>query len=81
MFSDLFDEKLANAIRSQAENQLAFMSILLGKGICTEEEFEAARLRAVSEFEQLCASKRTPADDDRDKARDFIDQILGGGPL
>lgn len=43
---------------AQAATNLAFVKILVHKGVCTEEEYFAARAQALSEIDQFHAQRR-----------------------
>lgn len=53
--------QLNAALRSQAEGIATLSLILLQKGLCTPEEFEAARLQAISLLDQQVAASAAAA--------------------
>ena len=58
------DPEVYKGLETTGRNLAAILFLLISKGICTEEEYERAKLIVVAEMDQLIAQRREEQEKD-----------------
>lgn len=77
---DLFSvspQQLQETSTAHVANHLALLSLLVEKGVVTEEEYTAAHVRAVHMVDQLTAARRQEAEEEFDKEHPGVREQFG----